>query len=158
MRKLLNGSLIALSAILVVNCAQEKPAQPTSPFDKVKAIEEKYKPLLITEVRPEGWLKKQIGENLDGFIGRLDTLVPKLTREDKIYGENRLTKKVKSKDVGALGVPGDWQVQFLWWNSETQSNWRDGYIRSAILLDDQQHLEKLQEYVDYILSTQDEDG
>jgi len=158
MRKLLNGSLIALSAILVVNCAQEKPAQPTSPFDKVKAIEEKYKPLLITEVRPEGWLKKQIGENLDGFIGRLDTLVPKLTREDKIYGENRLTKKVKSKDVGALGVPGDWQVQFLWWNSETQSNWRDGYIRSAILLDDQQHLKKLQDYVDYILSTQDADG
>ena len=158
MKKLLNRSLFTLTAILAVSCAQEKPAQPTSPFDKVKAIEEKYKPLLITEVRPEGWLKKQIGENLDGFIGRLDTLVPKLTREDKIYGENRLTKKVKSKDVGALGVAGDWQVQFLWWNSETQSNWRDGYIRSAILLDDQQHLEKLQEYVDYILSTQDEDG
>jgi hypothetical protein len=53
---------------------------------------------------------------------------------------------------------GDWQIQFLWWNSETQSNWRDGYIRSAILANDQQHLKKLQEYVDYILSTQDEDG
>jgi hypothetical protein len=104
MRKLLNRSLVTLTAILAVNCAQEKPAQPASPFDKVSAMEEKYKPLLITEVRPEGWLKKQIGENLDGFIGRLDTLVPKLTREDKIYGENRLTKKVKSKDVGALGV------------------------------------------------------
>lgn len=158
MRKLLNRLLSALTAILTVTCAQEKPAQPTSPFDKVKAIEEKYKPLLITEIRPEGWLKKQIVENLDGFVGRLDTLVPKLTREDKIYGENRLTKKVKSKDVGALGVAGDWQVQFLWWNSETQSNWRDGYIRSAILLNDQQHVKKLQDYVDYILSTQDEDG
>jgi DUF1680 family protein len=159
MRNLLNRLILAGCAILTAQCASEKPVQkPDSPFDKVEAIEEKYKPLSITEVYPEGWIKKQIGENLDGFVGRLDTLVPKLTMEDKIYGANRLTQKIKSKDVGALGVAGDWQVQFLWWNSETQSNWRDGYIRSAILANDQQHLKKLQEYVDYILSTQDKDG
>jgi DUF1680 family protein len=158
MRKLLNKSLVIGFAIVLVNCAQEKSVQPDSPFDKVEAIGEKYKPLTIMEIKPEGWIKKQLEENLDGFVGRLDTLVPKLTLEDKIYGENRLTEKVKSKDVGALGEAGDWQIQFLWWNSETQSNWRDGYIRSAILANDQQHLKKLQEYVDYILSTQDEDG
>lgn len=129
-----------------------------SPFDKIKPIKEQFKPLSITEVKPEGWLKTQIQENLDGYTGRLDTLVPKLIMDDKIYGSDRLTEKVKSKDVGALGENGDWQVQFLWWNSETQSNWRDGYIRSAILANDQHHIKKLQEYVDYILSTQDEDG
>ncbi len=159
MRNQFNKLLLVGVAFFATHCALEKPMQkPDFPFQKVESIEEKYKPLLITEVKPEGWLKKQIGENLDGFVGRLDTLVPELTMEDKIYGENRLTEKIKSKDVGALGEAGDWQVQFLWWNSETQSNWRDGYIRSAILANDPQHLKKLQEYVDYILSTQDEDG
>lgn len=159
MRNQFNKLLLVGVAFFATHCALEKPVQkPDFPFQKVESIEEKYKPLLITEVKPEGWLKKQIGENLDGFVGRLDTLVPELTMEDKIYGENRLTEKIKSKDVGALGEAGDWQVQFLWWNSETQSNWRDGYIRSAILANDPQHLKKLQEYVDYILSTQDEDG
>lgn len=158
MRKLLFRSLVIMAVVVSVSCSHEKQEQPDSPFDKVEAIEERYKPLSITEIKPEGWIKKQIVENLDGFTGRLDTLVPKLTMDDKIYGENRLTEKVKSKDVGALGEGGDWQVQFLWWNSETQSNWRDGYIRSAILSNDQEHLKKLQEYVAYILSTQDEDG
>lgn len=143
---------------LIASACTEKTPHVDSPFEKVAALEEVYLPLTITEIRPEGWIKEQIRENLDGFVGRLDTLVPKLIMDDKIYGEKRLTNNVKSKDVGALGEAGDWQVQFLWWNSETQSNWRDGYIRSAIMLKDQQHLNKLQEYVDYILSTQDKDG
>ncbi len=145
--------------MLIAACLQEKRVVTvSSPFEKVEGIEEAYQPLELGEIKPQGWIKEQIHENLDGFTGRLDTLIPGLTMEDRIYGENRLTKKVKSKDVGALGEAGDWQVQFLWWNSETQSNWRDGYIRSAILVNDQQHLKKLQQYVDYILSTQDEDG
>lgn len=146
-----------LIALLVSACAEKTPTVD-SPFQQVAALEEAYQPLTLTEIRPEGWIKQQIRENLDGFVGRLDTLVPALIMEDKIYGEKRLTNTVTSKDVGALGEAGDWQVQFLWWNSETQSNWRDGYIRSAIMLNDQQHLKKLQEYVAYILSTQDEDG
>lgn len=151
------GWLLILGGIL--GCTPETSRQPVnSPYQNVEAISERYKPLRFSEINPEGWIKKQIRENLDGFTGRLDTLVPKLIMEDKIYGEDRLTNNVKSKDVGALGEAGDWQVQFLWWNSETQSNWRDGYIRSAILMNDPQHLEKLQAYVDYILSTQDEDG
>jgi uncharacterized protein len=155
MRKIATTILIAG---MIASCTSEKPVRVVnSPYEKVERIQEQYNPLAFTEIKPEGWIKDQIQKNLDGFVGRLDTLVPKLTMEDKIYGANRLTKKIKSKDVGALGEAGDWQVQFLWWNSETQSNWRDGYIRSAVLVNDQ-HLTKLQEYVDYILSTQDEDG
>ena len=149
--------LILLAGLILASCHQQNQ-ESNSPFNKVAAIPEAYKPLTIVEIKPAGWIKDQIRENLDGFTGRLDTLIPKLTMEDKIYGEDRLTKKIKNKDVGALGEEGDWQVQFLWWNSETQSNWRDGYIRSAILLDDTSHLKKLQSYIDYILSTQDEDG
>lgn len=156
--KIISLNLIPLVGLILAGCAQQNQEDSYSPFEKVAPVTEAYKPLTIVEIKPEGWIKDQIRENLDGFTGRLDTLVPQLTMEDKIYGADRLTKKIKNKDVGALGEEGDWQVQFLWWNSETQSNWRDGYIRSAILLDDKFHLKKLQQYVDYMLATQDKDG
>lgn len=133
-------------------------AQQTFPFQKVKGIPEKYTTLPLGEVIPEGWLKEQIQENLNGFTGHLDSLAPDLILGDDIYGKNRLSRKVKNKDVGALGVTGEGQVQFLWWNSETQSNWRDGYIRSAILTNDSTHLAKIETYINRILTTQDSDG
>lgn len=156
--KMKKSFFLVLTILAVTGCTNRNSVKTNSPFNKIEAIEEKYQPLPLTEVKPQGWINEQIRKNLDGFVGRLDTLVPQLIRDDKIYGESRLTKKVKNKEVGALGDAGDWQVQFLWWNSETQSNWRDGYLRSAILLNDKQHLSNLQKYVDYILSTQDKDG
>jgi DUF1680 family protein len=133
-------------------------SQRPDTFQKIKPISEKYTPFPFGEIKPTGWLKEQLKENLDGFVGRLDSLVPELITTDAIYGKDRLTKKIKSKDVGAIGEAGDWQVQFLWWNSETQSNWWDGYIRSAILTGDKHHLSRVKQHVDYILSTQDADG
>ena len=133
-------------------------ARGQEPFQKIAPLKEKLRPLPFGAVRPEGWLKTQIRENLDGFTGHLDSLVPDLILKDDIYGRDRLTPKVKSKDVGAVADGGDWQVQFLWWNSETQSNWRDGYLRSALLLRDSVHLRRLRAYVDRILATQDADG
>ncbi|MEO6150214.1 MAG: beta-L-arabinofuranosidase domain-containing protein [Mucilaginibacter sp.] len=134
-------------------------------FKKIKPITEKYSELPFNAVKPTGWLKQQVQDNLNGYTGHLDSLVPDLIIKDDIYGKDRLTKKVKSKDVGAQGGGGggneedtSWQVQFLWWNSETQSNWRDGYIRSAILANDKVHLARIAKYVKSILATQDADG
>ncbi|WP_164849887.1 beta-L-arabinofuranosidase domain-containing protein [Mucilaginibacter limnophilus] len=135
-------------------------------FAKVKPIAEKYQILPLNAVKPTGWLKQQVQDNLDGFTGHLDSLVPDLILKDDIYNKDRLTRKVKSKDVGAQGGGGgnnenednSWQVQFLWWNSETQSNWRDGYIRSAILANDKEHLSRIAKYIKGILATQDADG
>src|SRR6478672_8043244 len=127
-------------------------------FEKTRRISEKLQPLHFGEIKPMGWLKEHVQLNLDGITGRLDSLVPGLIVQDCIYGKDRLTKHIKHKDVGALGDAGDWQVQFLWWNSETQSNWWDGYIRSAILSGDAHHLERVKKHVEYILSTQDNDG
>lgn len=157
---MINASCLipSLIALLLVGCGGKTAVEVTSPYQKVESPGEAYMPLPINEIKPEGWLLDQIRENLDGFTGRLDTLVPSLILNDRIYGEDRLTRKVKNKNVGALADTGAWQVQFLWWNSETQSNWRDGYIRSAIMAHDERHLSKLKQYVDYILSTQDEDG
>lgn len=130
----------------------------TDPYKKTKPIPEKLEILPLNAVKPHGWIKEQIAHNLDGFTGNLDQLAPELIVQDDIYDKNRLSTKVKSKDVGAIGGEGDWQVQFLWWNSETQSNWRDGYIRSAILANDKTHLAKIKIYIDKILASQDNDG
>jgi DUF1680 family protein len=133
-------------------------AQQTDPFSKIKTLPEKYQTLPLGELKPRGWLLQQIEENLAGFTGHLDSLAPDLILEDDIFGKNRLSRKVKSKDVGALGEAGDWQAQLLWWNSETQGNWWDGYIRSAVLTGDPYHLERVKKHIRYILSTQDADG
>jgi uncharacterized protein len=150
---------IAMSvATASIMTTQEAAAQQAAAIQKVKALPEKWQVLPMGTVKPSGWLRQQIGENLDGFVGRLDSLVPSLVVKDDIYDKDRLTRKVKSKDVGAIADAGDWQVQFLWWNSETQSNWWDGYIRSALLSGDPHHLARIEQYVQRILSTQDADG
>ncbi|GAP73164.1 hypothetical protein SAMD00024442_64_8 [Candidatus Symbiothrix dinenymphae] len=124
------------------------------PFAKVKEKKEAYSQLSSSEIKPTGWMAAQLRRDLDGFVGHLDSLVPDLIIKDDIYGKDRLTRAVKQKDVGNSGH----SIEFLWWNSETQSNWRDGYIRTAFLLNDQQHLKRIKDYVNHILATQDADG
>ncbi len=127
-------------------------------YSIVKPLEEKLEILPFGAVKPAGWLKKQVQKNLDGFTGNLDALAPDLIKEDDIYNKDRLTKKSRAKELGNIGGEGDWQAQLFWWNSETQSNWRDGYIRSAILAKDKKHLKRIQQYIDAVLQSQDDDG
>ncbi len=109
------------------------------------------------EIKPSGWIKEQMRKDMDGFVGHLDQLAPDLLIHDKIYGEHRLTKNITSKNVGNI-PDAEWSEQYMWWNSESQSNWWDGYLRHAFMLNDKKHLMRVEEYIDYILSTQDEDG
>jgi DUF1680 family protein/enterochelin esterase-like enzyme len=123
-----------------------------------KMVSEKYQSLPFGSIKPSGWLKQQMQKDMAGFVGNLDQLVPDLIN-DPIYSTERLHKQSKAKDLGNLksgDAGGD--DQYKWWNSETQSNWWDGYIRNALLLDDKQGIEKAQKYIDLILATQDEDG
>jgi len=110
------------------------------------------------DVRPKGWILDQMNHDLNGFTGHLDELAPDLIQKDDIYGANRLTRRDKNKDVGNIKEGADWEVQYLWWNSETQSNWRDGQIRQAILTNNEEQLGKVREYLDHILATQDSNG
>lgn len=121
-------------------------------------IQEKFQPLQFGSIKPTGWLKAQMQKDMDGFIGHLPHLVPDLMN-DPIYGEERLHKKSKAKDLGNLksgDAEGD--DQYKWWNSETQSNWWDGYIRNAFLLDNSDAKKVAKSYIYRILSTQDKDG
>ncbi|NIB38123.1 glycosyl hydrolase [Pseudomaricurvus alkylphenolicus] len=115
--------------------------------------------LQFGEVKPRGWIRQQMEQDLtEGFVGQLDKLVPDLIHEDDIYGKDRLTRKVKSKDVGTVSHDAEWEVQYLWWNSETQSNWWDGLVRTALLTNNRKFLDKVDAYVERMLSYQDDDG
>lgn len=119
---------------------------------------EKLTTLPFGSVKPTGWLQKQMQKDVDGFVGNLDQIVPELIH-DPIYGEGRLQKHSKVKDLGNMkegDAEGD--EQYKWWNSETQSNWWDGYVRNVFLLNDPKGIEKAKKYVESILKTQDEDG
>ena len=142
-------SLLVCSFLLHANpsCGQE-----LDPFQKVEPVSEKFQLFPFGEVLPKGWIKEQIEDNLKGFTGNLDSLVPMLIIEDDIFGENRISKEGEKRELGNLYGGNNW------WNSETQGNWWDGYFRSAILVNDKFHLEKIENIVQYLLSTQDEDG
>lgn len=130
-----------------------------SPFTFVARRASALETLPFGAIRPEGWLATQIRANLRGFTGHLDSLASDLIIKDDIYGKDRLTRDVTKKDVGALAGGGpEAEVQYLWWNSETQGNWRDGQIRSAILTRDPDMLARVRAYVRRILTTQDRDG
>ncbi len=118
----------------------------------------KFRLFPLGSIKPSGWLKTQMQKDMDGFVGNLDKLVPELIN-DPIYGTERLHSKSKTKELGNLksGDP-EGEEHYKWWNSETQSNWWDAYIRNALLLDDKPSIEKAKTYIDRILFTQDKDG
>lgn len=150
-------TFIMTATVLFASGQPETGNKAHSPdsFQKIKPVEQKFQWLRFGEIRPSGWLKDQMLKDMEGFVGHLDELVPDLM-DDRIYGADRLTREHTSKDLGNTGPVMD--PQYLWWNSETQSNWRDGYIRNAILLDNASGLDKSRQYIDYLLSTQDKDG
>ncbi|MBN8580437.1 MAG: glycoside hydrolase family 127 protein [Anaerolineae bacterium] len=131
----------------------------TSPYDKISTKPQAYEWIRFGEIKPAGWMQAQMQRDLvHGFVGHLDELVPDLIQKDDIYGKDRLTKTAKTKDLGVVSKETEWEVQFLWWNSETQSNWRDGFVRNTLLLENSIYLEKVREYIKRILATQDADG
>ena len=119
---------------------------------------EKYQILPFGSIKPTGWMKEQMQKDVNGFVGNLDKLVPDLIH-DPIYGSGRLHKNSEVKDLGN-NKEGDTECseQYKWWNSETQSNWWDGYIRNVILINDKEGLKKVAKYIQEVLKTQDEDG
>jgi DUF1680 family protein len=119
---------------------------------------EKYQSFPFGNIKPTGWLKEQMGKDIDGFVGNLDKIVPELIH-DPIYGAGRLQKNSKAKDLGN-NKEGDLEgdEQYKWWNSETQSNWWDGYLRNVLLLEDEKGFKKVKAYVEGVLATQDDDG
>lgn len=117
------------------------------------------RPFAPRAVMPGGWIETQMREDLEnGFTGHLDRLAPDLVVDDDIFGTDRLTGRVTAKDLGALTDDPEWAAQILWWNAETQGNWRDGWLRHCLWVGDASHVEAARDWVERILATQDADG
>lgn len=138
---------------------KSKHSVPDDAFVVIAPLSQAYAWLPFTQVRPRGWIEQQLRHDLEhGFVGQLDALVPSLTRDDDIYGAHRLSLNVTRKELGVIGAEAPWQVQYLWWNSETQSNWRDGMVRTTLLLDHEGFLPSIRAYIGQILASQDNDN
>lgn len=125
---------------------------------RAQSLPEKLHRLPFGSVKPAGWLEAQMRRDVAGFVGHLDSLVPDLIH-DPIYGAGRLTKHSKAKDLGnSKEGDAEGDEQYKWWNSETQSNWWDGYLRNVLLLGDSAGMAKVRAYVAQVLATQDADG
>ncbi|MCZ8145795.1 beta-L-arabinofuranosidase domain-containing protein [Flavobacterium sp.] len=119
---------------------------------------EVLQPLPFGRIQPQGWVLSYMQQDLEHYVGQLDQLVPTLFK-DSIYTTQRLGKNSKAKDLGNLksgDAAGD--DQYKWWNSETQSNWWDGYIRHVFLTQNTSHSPKVAAYIRHILASQDADG
>jgi len=124
-----------------------------NPFTFLHLPEQALTNLNFGDIVPAGWLKHQVEYDLvHGFVGHLDQLAPNVMMADDIYGRNRRTRL--KQDAGRDVSPN----ALSWWNSESQGNWWDGYIRSALLVENPRALEKTEQYIRSQLTHQDDDG
>ena len=84
------------------------------------------------ELKPEGWLRRQLEIQAEGLSGNLHKIWPDI-RDSKWIGGNR---------EGWERVP----------------YWLDGFIPLAYLLEDEEKITTVKKYIDAILSAQEEDG
>jgi DUF1680 family protein len=104
--------------------------------------------LTFGEVKPAGWIKKQMVRDLSqGFAGWLDELCHEASSD--IF--------VSHRNSGASENTGN-SANINWWNGETEGNWRSGHIQMAYLAEDKPAMAKAETYVRHILSSQDENG
>ena len=95
-------------------------------------IDKVFSPLPLGEIRPDGWLKRQLRIQADGLSGHLDEFWPDVA------------------DSGWIGGNAEgW---------ERGPYWLDGIVPLAFLLDDAKLKAKVQHWIDSILRLQHEDG
>ncbi|NGN64179.1 hypothetical protein G5C51_09710 [Streptomyces sp. A7024] len=93
----------------------------------------RYEPVRLGEIRPEGWLRRQLELQAAGLTGQAEEIWPDL-----------------GPDSGWLGGPGeDW---------ERGPYYLDGLVPLAHLLGDESLLRKAKAWIEWMLGSQREDG
>lgn len=102
--------------------------------NKAPLISEPYAELPIGAIKPKGWLLEQLKKQRSGLTGNLD----------EIYEE------VVGSTNGWLGGDGDgW---------ERGPYWLDGMVPLAYILDDQELKDKAQEWIEWSINNQQDNG
>lgn len=102
---------------------------------------------MLTKVKgkiiPRGWILEHLKRDKEGITGNLDKLCSDAA--SGIFAD----KKVSDE------YDGWWSS---WWPGETEGNWLEGFIRLAVVLEDQELLEKAERLIEQILLYQEDDG
>ncbi len=138
--------------------------QPEQPLDwstrTLHPLPPVFEALPFGSIRPKGWLLAQLKRDLhEGFVGVMDRIVPTIFADD-LFNRDRRSRLRDSAETGSSwSDEGIWaDVEMKWWNAETQGNWWDGFLRTALLSGDPDALRKAEAWVESILQSQDEDG
>ncbi len=145
---LLGGS--AQAAEVSAESALKPAADPVVKY----AIEPQFKLLRFGEVKPAGWIREQMIRDLDsGFAGHMPEISPK-TCASQIFGANR-NEPQRPQNAGGESHGG---VTGMWWNGETEGNWRSGNTMMSLLTGVPEQRAKADARVAEVLKTQDADG
>lgn len=107
--------------------------------------------LPLDEIKPEGWIRAQLLRDLEtGFTGHLDSLTFYASAD--IFGSQKILG-IKIDEGGKVQ-----HIPKSWWPGETEPVWLDGFVRAAFLSGHQPSMEKMHNYINYILDNQEEDG
>jgi len=102
---------------------------------------QRWKRLPFGAVRPRGWIKRQIQNDLaHGFAGCLDALTERASTD--LW-------------LNQIDSASD---QVAWWDAETRGNWIWGLAMAALLVDDAAGREKVRAALDAWISSQGQDG
>ncbi|MDX1416742.1 MAG: glycoside hydrolase family 127 protein, partial [Candidatus Promineifilaceae bacterium] len=106
-----------------------------------KEIAGRFSYLTLNQIKPRGWILEQMrGDLADGFAPILDELT--------IHAATDLFKQRIDNN----------SEHMQWWDSETRGNWLLGYVHMAYLADDPLHKQRIDELVQALMATQDDDG
>ncbi|WP_111683629.1 beta-L-arabinofuranosidase domain-containing protein [Winogradskyella tangerina] len=127
--------------------------QPRSP------LKPEFEQFSTGSVAPKGWILKMMKSDLEtGVVGALDELYPGI-KSDDIYNTARRGGLEDVPEMGDLVLTGAaWEKSIMWWNSETIGNWWDGFIRHALLTEDDEAIAQSHKIIANLLDSQDEDG
>ena len=162
MKKTIINKVIFLTIlqVLLLNFAYGQEKNSLSFFNNPR---QEIKPLFqnvpLNEIKPMGWIKAQMQQDItQGFVGKLDELVPKIFNED-IYKTAQRKSKTDIPNAGTQVLTGAaWEISMQWWGGETQGNWWDGFMRNAFMIADKKAMAKADSFINRILASQDVDG
>lgn len=126
--------LIALITLLSVAPAKAQERNDHYITNQAPLLEQRFTALPLGDIKPEGWLKKQLEIQRDGLTGNLDE------KYSLVVGDNN----------GWLGGTGD-----SW---ERGPYWLDGLTPLAYLLDDKRLQAKVEKWVEWSIGNQRDNG
>src|SRR5262245_10923624 len=121
-----------IAGVAVSGVQRSARARPADPLAQTLLRSPAFHPLPLTDIRPEGWLARQLRVQADGLSGHLDEFWPDV-KDSQWFG----------------GAAEGW---------ERAPYWLDGVIPLAWLLDDEALKSRITAHVTYIVDHQRADG